>query len=195
MPRVLVGVPTSTSQIHSSTVKCLLSLQALHPDICVFFFSPLTLLSASRSAIVHKAQSENCSHVLFVDSDMIFPADGLEKFLEADVAIIGANYSTRVAPFRPTARVNGNYVQSSSEDTIQKVDVLGLGFTLINRQVFEQIPEPWFSVIWGGTCYVGEDVFFLNMALNRGYKPYVHHGVSRNVYHVGWKAYALEAAG
>ena len=43
----------------------------------------------ARENIVMEAMKGDCTHILFVDSDMIFDGDALERLLERDKDIIG----------------------------------------------------------------------------------------------------------
>lgn len=65
----------------------------------------------------------------------------------------------------------GNYIN---------VDVLGLGFCLMRREVFEQIPSPWF--VWGSPS-PSEDFTFFEKAKQHGYEARVFTEVKLS--HVG----------
>ena len=92
--------------------------------------------------------SSKAGSLLFVDDDMVFEADTLRRMrndregLQYDV--LQAHYLKRVAPHKPLIirKVReGKYIceTETPDQNIVDAGVVGLGFTLIRRQVFERI--------------------------------------------------------
>lgn len=115
--------------------------------------------------------------LLFIDDDMVFNNKNLnmlrddEDGLQYDV-IMGLCQS-RKPPHRPlilepNPNGAGFLVPSAPpEDKIVDVGVVGLGFTLIRRKVFEAMEEPYFY--WGEKGD-GEDAMFSMAATKLGFK-------------------------
>ena len=69
-------------------------------------------------------------------------------------------------------------VRSWNTGDIVECDVIGMGFTLIKREVFEAIDEPYFYFEHGRVENgVSEDFYFCEKARSAGYKIAVHTGV------------------
>jgi hypothetical protein len=98
-----------------------------------------SLIPRGRNALVARAMANPlATHVMFVDSDIMFePADVL-ALVQEDVEVIGGGYPKKNLPI--------DYVINPSVDGFQdegKIEVmrLGTGFLLIKRHVFSRIAE------------------------------------------------------
>lgn len=106
--------------------------------------------------LVKDAQQLNATHLLNIDSDMIFPPDALERLLRANKDIVGANYRQRgnhldqEHPVSVTKFIGDgpNGYRAVLENEFPKelfeCAAVGLGLTLINMRVFDKLPFPWF---------------------------------------------------
>jgi 2-polyprenyl-3-methyl-5-hydroxy-6-metoxy-1,4-benzoquinol methylase len=115
----------------------------------------------ARNAIVQEALKINADYLFFLDDDHIIDVDGmlgpsakyefLRKMIEHDKDIVGGLYWQRGGTYNPVALNRVDDIQyrllDPSEITggMQKVDVVGGGCMLINMDVFEKIPEPYFE--------------------------------------------------
>ncbi len=120
---------------------------------CLKWQHKLTILSAVKSAYVGKSRSALATQALalgadvvfFIDSDSLFNPDDVERL--SDVAretrgIVGAPYSQRSMG----ASIVGGFADSVKEATFFEggglypaSGVIGMGFTAIHREVFEQL--------------------------------------------------------
>lgn len=127
----------------------------------------------NRIALVRQALEMNASHILFIDSDMRFPPDSIDRLLKANKDIIGANCKQRTQA-EWTARKDGKFVQPGKG--LEEVDTLGFGVILISINVFN-MPEPWFAMPYHTQekKLIGEDVYFCTVAKEQGYKTWVDH--------------------
>jgi len=151
-----------------------------------------SIIEKGRHDIVAQALKLGCSHVLFLDSDMIFPMNVLEALLDAKKTIVGANYSTRTEPTRPTAK-DLNDKDISWNTGVREVSKLATGCLLVDLQVFEDIGKPYFAVEWSDELndFVGEDYNFCVRVNLAGYKVFCDHDLSREIVHVGKQGHAL----
>lgn len=141
-----------------------------------------TLREGSASAVL----ASGATHILFIDSDMMFPFDTAKQLLSRDKDIIAANYVQRVEQEKWTAIINGESVVSANKTGIQEVDSIGMGVCLIKMDVFKKLPKPWFSMPWqNGGYYVGEDIYFCGLAKSYGYSIWIDHDLSQKVHHIG----------
>jgi hypothetical protein len=151
-----------------------------------------SMLSQMRENMVKKAMQSKATHVMFVDSDMDFPPNTLQRLLAAKKEYVAANCTTRVEPIMPVAHdLNGVRLSSKGKNGLQMVQHVGLAIALIEREVFERIRPPCFLMDWipSMKAYCGEDVFFSTKVQELGYKVWVDHDLSREIRHVGHRSY------
>jgi len=152
-----------------------------------------SMLVQSRHSLVRKALEEDCSHILFLDSDMKFPKTILNALLEDRKEIVAANCTTRSMPPVPVAHdLNGERLQSYGRVGLQKVQQTGLAVCLIQADVFKRLQPPFFSMEWIPECqaYCGEDIYFTQYAKEAaGVDCWINHTVSRDIKHIGSMAY------
>lgn len=162
----------------------LASLFAYDKDV-FFLITQGSLLSAQRNSLVTKALEMGATHVLFIDSDMRFPANIAELLGKRDKDIIGANCIQRGDNTKWTAFKDGQFVQSQMKRGEEEVDSIGMGVTLIKREVFEKMKQPWFFCPFDKqeNRIVGEDVYFCTLAREAGFSVFVDHDVTAFVKH------------
>src|SRR3990167_7291461 len=181
--RICVGVPCADF-IRTKTVATLLSLVKKDPTIAVQIKQGC-LVHKNREEIVLDAQRMGgFTHLFFVDSDMCFSADVLERLLSRDADIIAAPYHYR--------HPGGEYVlfldeksngkEKAIPDKLFKAYASGTGCMLIKMSVFDKIKRPWFA-FGDPEMQVGEDIFFCRKSQQAGFNIWVDPSVS--VGHVG----------
>jgi len=142
-------------------------------------------LPVTRTMGVNKARAMEATHVMFIDSDMSFPADGIHHLLRPDKDIIGANYVRRQLPHDSLARAKNGKDQDVSG--VVEVDQLPTGFMLIKTSVFDRIPKPWFATPWNddNENLTGEDYYFCDKARANGISIWMDADLSTHVTHWG----------
>lgn len=160
-------------------------------------------ISIFRNQVVESFLHEtNMSWLWFVDSDIQLKDDTLERLMEvADpekVPVVGANYFMSVGAGQivpsmfyrkrfPDGTIKSAPLWKIHEDwprnQMVKCDGLGMGCTLIHRDVLEKMvgkygfPEPWFAQENIGGVVHGEDLTFCHRVKEMGYPIYVHTGI------------------
>ena len=167
-----------------------------------------TLIFDQREKLVQHALDGGCDYILFIDSDMRFPKNTIDRLLKHDKPIVGVNATTRTVPVKPTAKQlevdvekKENYwypVISKGKTGIEQITAIGCGVMLVKAEVFRNTPQPWFWFyqIPGGKT-LGEDVHFCVAAADAGYETWVDHDLSQEIGHVGqytygWKDVLIE---
>mgnify|MGYP006921292345 CR=1 FL=1 len=197
MKRIVIGVPShgdwkaafgiSLSQMCMATLK--------HGDKEVSVVGSMgSMLSKQRHDLVVAARAQDATHLLFLDSDIIFPDDTLDQLLFWDKPVVGAAYPTKTIPSMPTVRKWSQarerwefvFTNKKSED-LEQVDRLPTGCLLIEMGVFEQIKQPWFEFAWTGEedLYQGEDWGLCERIEEAGIEMYLDHNVTKEVGHIG----------
>ena len=178
--------------VHTQYAYCLVNMVAYHAcntdDRIDLKIMQGTLIQNQRAELALDAMRGGCTHILFIDSDMTFPQDMIQRLLAHDLDIVATNCARRRMPTGPTAKIGNKLVFSTLEDHgLQEVDTIGMGVMLIKADVFRKMSEPWFETPWRNDKrgYVGEDVFFSLKAKEIGYKIYIDHDVSREIGHIG----------
>lgn len=155
------------------------------------FTSAGTLIADQRINLAREALNVGADYVLYIDSDMRFPKDGIDRLLAHNKPIVAANYSTRRMPPKPVAFADNlcrKTVYTTEASTgLEKVYAVGMGFMLVDTKVFKAMPQPWFQIGYStknGDFY-GEDIFFAHEAAKRGFDTYIDHDLSKEVSHIG----------
>ena len=153
-------------------------------------------IASQRQQLATEALSTECTHILWLDSDMRFPNTIIESLLLHEKDIVACNYSTRVAPHIPVAFTSKQDMSQRLYDQtgLNKVTAVGMGCMLVKRNVFNDMELPYFGVEWNHdyTSLIGEDLFFANKADNAGYDIWIDSDLSNKIAHVGTRAYTLE---
>lgn len=159
-----------------------------------------TLIFDQRQKLAEAAIDEGCDYILWVDADMRFPKNTIERLLAHNKDIVGVNATTRTIPVKSTAKnleidfdKKENHwlaVSSKGKTGIEQVTAIGCGVMLVKREVFLKTPKPWF---WfeqiPGEKLLGEDVYFCVKAFDAGFETWVDHGLSNEIGHVGRYTY------
>jgi hypothetical protein len=153
--------------------------------------------------------------LLYVDTDMGFAADSVERLLEvadpADRPIVGAlcfafmesahdgmgGWRRTIVPtmYKMGKDSNGKpsfcYFGDYEENSVTKVAATGGAFLLIHRSVLEKlradIGDHWFDMVYDHAGdVVGEDLAFCGRALQAGFVPVVHTGVKTTHHKEVW---------
>lgn len=105
------------------------------------------LLSEGRTDMFKAAQAWDADYLFFIDSDTVFPADGLKRLIAMKRDIATGVYYKRVHPyhpvvyeFMPSGRVRN---LTTLPDKPFKVDACGAGFMLISKKVLRAYTKEW----------------------------------------------------
>lgn len=182
---IIVGTPTRGEVLATFTTD-LIGLLSHSPGTewrsCIG-----SILSNNRTLLVHVAAEQKASHILFIDSDMRFPANTLNKLLAHKKDIIGANNRQRNRDLW-TARAKNDWLDSTDKTGIEEVDSLGFGVILIDMNVFtgklRSVPLDAFKMPFNDQgIFDGEDINFCREAKLAGFKIWVDHDLSKEVKH------------
>jgi hypothetical protein len=160
--------------------------------VLISFASALSSgLCENRRKIVKNAQGEGFSHILWIDDDMTFPANTLDRLMDHKLPIVGCNCTTRRLPVKTTAILNDQRIPSTGQHGLQKVDGVGFGVLLTETAIFERLPEPWFATPFdpnakpGVSHFLTEDLWFCCLARRFGFDVWIDHDLSQEIGHIG----------
>ena len=126
---------------------------------------------SSRTWLVNEAIKNGGTHILFVDSDMVFPPQVINRLLSHGKEIVGVQYNKREFPLKGVYEPLGE----KSETELYKAKHVGTGLMLIDLSIFTKLGSPWFN--FGrdsqGALALGEDVWFCNTARDAGHDVWI----------------------
>lgn len=195
LPKVAICVPSGDT-VHKGFAMALAALTYTcgphHEQPAI----PIALVGTEGSLIVRNrcesiahAQSLGCDYVLFLDSDMQFPAIALRRLLAHGKEIVGGTYVQREPPHRLLGKFLPDTMLTS--DRIHEVEALPAGCLLIKLSVFDGMAKPYFRTqaheeqgadpAW----FEGEDYYFCRVARERGHQIWLDVGLSMQLGHIG----------
>ena len=187
--KISLAIPTNRG-LQPKTMQCLLELVAFGNNKYkwdILIAENGYTIAENRNYIAVQALNNNSDYLLFIDDDMTFPPDLLDKLIASQKDIIGVAYHSRgssakikVVPgdIMSIAEVDkGKYINLETETDpkykyVFECYATGTGIILIKCDVFKKIPQPWFEFTYfeNGKCKEGEDWNFCLKAKEAGFK-------------------------
>src|SRR3990167_11520301 len=185
MTKICIAI-VSNRLIQPKTVLSLANLlRETKYETHVVFSTEAYTTAQGRIYCVIQAQKAECTHILYLDDDMLFDSDTLDRLLAHGKEIVGVNAYSRTLPLSTTVMMmdeKGKYKDPSKNteyamrvpEELFEVLAVGTGVALIKMEVFEKIKKPWFKFDMHKDGYMlqGEDAWFCTEARKRGYKIY-----------------------
>jgi FkbM family methyltransferase len=120
-------------------VRCLMELQARKPCHIEPHVGSGDGVGRTRNVLTAEFLKSDCTHLLFMDSDLIFSVEHVKELLLADQPIVGGFYPKKqegrlewvVNPLIPSPPMRG--------DALQPLKYIGTGFLCVKREVFEKM--------------------------------------------------------
>lgn len=174
--RLLIGIPT-LDFVHVEFMRCLTALLMRLKDDGIEFDLDIesgTLVYFARERIAHKAINEHYTHVLWLDSDMVFKPSILD-----DLMFSGKDFVTGIYHARRKGYASCIFKTINLDEGIERFDkypnetfqIQGCGFgcVLTSAEVLSSV------CLHFGTCFtplpsLGEDIAFCKRAQDLGYK-------------------------
>jgi len=190
-PIVLIAF-CSGDLIHADfAMSCLMMENHLRDNGTHFGFANFktSLISVGRNSLAQGAIDTDATHVLQLDSDIVFPSTTLNRLLAHNLDIVGASYLGRHSPRRMNHMLLDGSIQVPQLTGVSEVNYVATGCLLVKTDVFKRVPFPWFDVKHlapnGPNNYIGEDVFFCQKAREYGEKVFVDWDLSHTIRHLG----------
>jgi hypothetical protein len=136
-------------------------------------------IAENRLYCVCQAMKKGCTHLFFVDDDMIFPPDTAHRLMAHGKEVVGVNLYSRCLPLKSTIifpadsyDLDGDkMVEPTIPDHLFEVEGTTGGCLLIDLSIMDKLKKPWFGFEtneWGITT-LGEDVWFMRRVREAGY--------------------------
>jgi hypothetical protein len=170
---IFVATPMYGGQNHGLYMKACLDLQGLCTQYGIaikfsFLFNE-SLITRARNYLVDEfIHRSDCTHMLFIDSDINFEAKDVIALLALDKDVIGGPYPKKAIKWKSVKntvlrnpdidaqtleKVTGDFVFNPAKGTSQftvseplEVMEIGTGFMMIKRDVFSKMQEAYPSI-------------------------------------------------
>lgn len=148
-----IGLPSYQGGIEPDTQICL-------DHLCYYNVQMKNLIQVkkvrgsvvgNRNMIVREALKANVKRVLFIDTDMVFPPDALQRMKYWDKPVVSALAHSHNPPYVPNMyrrveRAGWKPILDWPEkEKLVKVDCIGGAFMLVDVDVLRKIEPPWFA--------------------------------------------------
>jgi len=143
--KISILIPTK-GKIFTKTVESVLAMLSYNASIRLdtsIIFAEGTLVTTVRSRLVQEFMKKNCSHLCFIDSDMTFEPNYLQKLIDHKKSVVCGvakvrggkswNIFTRdgvTGKYRPHAEVG---------DDLIEIDATGCACIMIEKSVIKEI--------------------------------------------------------
>ncbi len=154
---------------------------------------------SGRQKRVNDAIKSDCTHLLFIDDDMVFAQDIVHKMMHEMNTLTLAGHrkiamgvnACRKSPvdLYYTAKVDDGdeFLQSKGKGGVVEVSRCGLGVFLIPINILRSIPAPHFECRYlpEKEEHEGEDFYFIKKLREHGVKVFVDQDISQTIGHAG----------
>ncbi len=211
-PRVFVGLPVYGGY-DPNFVECLVRFVKHEPEVAGYRVATMkgdSLVSRARNRLAKQFLESDATHLLFLDTDLIFSAEQIERLVSHDLPITAGLYPKKQDQLAWVCNTLPEYGDKDAATGLQRILYAGTGCLLIKREVFEAIaalfpeirydgdagePEgPYWDFFRVGVCavenrrrYLSEDWYFCEMARQAGFKVFADTQVVLK--HVGMAIY------
>jgi hypothetical protein len=166
--RVLVAMPTRGYAYVPSLLAAAALARQFGDELVLEIGRPIELV---RTRLAARFLASNADHLLTIDDDVIAPDGAVERLLALGADVATAPYPLALGRCLVSSvkAVGSDDWMVTPENGVFPVRHTGLGFTLINREVFARIRTPWFQFgAADGGRMVGEDTWFSNGVTQAG---------------------------
>ncbi len=203
----LIGLPCFADEHgaprFSAGVRFSMCLSSLAPPMN-YSTSTLPLpgkrIDVARNEIVKAALAQNAEHVLFLDTDVLFPPTAFMQLLNRQKnnpthKIVSGVYWSKSNPSFPLVFEEagcGSKMDWVVGDYIEADYAIGMGLVLIHTDVFRAIEPPWFEINYGvnldretgamQSASLTEDLLFCEKASQAGFQIWVDTGIQAGHY-------------
>lgn len=156
--KVFVATPTFDGKVCNEYLLSLLRLKEA-TDFKLCLIPGVHFVDMARDIAAAKFLKTDCTHLMFIDSDMGFPPDAVNRLIAHDKPVVGGAYR-----IRHDEELYPTYGGAPSFD-LHQVQILGGGFMCVQRHVIEAL---WGAVPHYNTAHVGEVAAMFSREIHDG---------------------------
>ena len=187
--KLTIAIPTSSGISPQTMLSVFTGVGVLEFPVRLDIITSCYVHDA-RNKMVDRAVASGSTHLLFVDSDISFPKDAVQKLIAQDKDVIGGMYNRREEGNLPTILMEEGDKLVIPNDPPGKtfpVFATGTGFMLIKLASLEKVEYPYF---WFGVHkdrMLGEDAWFCRQVQKAGLTVWCDPNLG--IKHIGTKEY------
>lgn len=189
--RVALAIP-SGDMLHTDFAMSLCAMTMMAKCSLAIMNAKSSYIANGRNSLVAQAQSVDATHMLFLDSDMVFPQDTIQRLLDHKKYIACATYAQRVPPFRVIGDTLDNKALSVDTGLIEMSRV-PTGCLMIHMSVFDKLKKPYFRGGWDETLgeTLSEDLEWCDRVRKSGFNIWCDVDLSKELLHLGQRAVSV----
>jgi len=195
--KLAVCIPTRDT-LHSAHALCLAEMVKLNTQNEIdtqVFMDASTILLTQRERLATEAVNLGSEYILWLDSDITFPASTAMRLMSHNEPVVACNYIRRQLPAKGVAyEIIGDWqnpLPFDVYDDLVEVQGVGMGCMLIKTEIFTEIPKPWFEFGWSAQSndHLGEDMLLCQKIAAAGYNVKIDTLLSQELRHLGTWAF------
>jgi len=203
--KTMIAIPCMDT-MPSRFVASLMALKVVG-DPCMKYFGMNSLIYDTRNKIAQAAIAEDVDRVLWLDSDMEFEQDLMERLsarIDEGREFVTGLYVTRKEPIRPTIFRELRIVEAEEgkkavapvyadypRDSVFEIDACGFGIAMTTVRLLKDVTEAY-GLPFTPVSAFGEDMAFCIRAKELGYPLWCDSSIRAG--HIGTKVYRAEEA-
>ena len=150
-------------------------------------------VASARNLLVREAMSINPDYILFVDADILYPANALLRLIAHEKDAIGSFYVARNPPYSPMGKLL-DPTDPLPTGGLHRATQFGMGFSLFKASVFREVQAPWFYHQWNvgwakdeknPDGEISEDITFCRSLAKYGIEMWTDLDLSYELGHIG----------
>lgn len=189
--KVLIAVATP-GHIKTECIRSLFNLFNAPPCMVEFYITSGVYVDSQRNMAAERALEGGFDYVLFIDNDMIFPSNLLERLINSNKDVVSTNYVIKVEPAIPMAMYDNRERVKHIGEGLEKVYAAPTGTMLIKADVLNKLGKNPFSRFQDEITkdQFGEDVAFCERCKRNNIDVFIHWELTKQIGHVGDKVYS-----
>jgi hypothetical protein len=137
-PKLFIGLPVA-QKIDVQFMECITALQKKSPFEFEIHYKQGDGIARSRNILTAKFLKTDCTHLLFIDCDLIFSAEQIERLLKHDLPVVAGFYPKKQEGKLEWVVNTLLENPAPNAEGLQRVKYAGTGFLMIRRDVFEKM--------------------------------------------------------
>ncbi len=148
--QLMVGTPAYGGMVHTDYVNSLMQMTSAGIPFALMTIGNESLITRARNTILAAFHArEDFTHLLFLDGDVLLPADGVRRMLTANKDVIGA--AVALKGVRPDGSRIFNFGQCVGEDgPLYLTERIGTAALMLSRRAVNALVE---DAVEHGRCY------------------------------------------
>jgi hypothetical protein len=191
--KLAVCIPTRDTlhSHHALSLAELVKFNTMNDIDTHVFMDASTILLTQRERLATMALDLGADHILWLDSDIVFPATTAVRLLAHNEPVVAANYVRRQKPYKGVAyKTIGDWqnpVSYEVQDELVDIEGIGMGCLLMKTDIFREIPKPWFEFGWSpeSNDFLGEDMLLCRKIAVAGFSIKLDTVLSQDLRHLG----------